>query len=124
MDKITIFNDKKTSSVVMPRIKNIQVGAKEESKSITMASGKIVKDMLGHRATLTATWDYVPADTITKLLTLLRNSAFVWVEYPSPTGKSSGFFDAEYPTLTVFQYKNGQAVWHDVTLTMTAQEVK
>ena len=107
----------------MPRVKDVAVGAKEVANTVTMASGKVVKDVLGYRTTITATWDYVPAAAIVTLLTLMRSSPFLYVEYPSPSGDASGTFEAEYPTLTVFCYKNGVAVWHDVTLTMSAQEV-
>ena len=107
----------------MPRVKDITVGAKEVANTVTMASGKVVKDVLGYRTTVTATWDYVPAATIMALLALMRSTPFLYVEYPSPSGDASGMFEAEYPTLTVFCYRSGVAVWHDVTLTMSAQEV-
>ena len=123
MTQIIISDPDRTTSVTMPRVKDITVGAKEVANTVTMASGKVVKDVLGYRTTITAAWDYVPAATIVALLTLMRSSPFLFVEYPSPSGDASGTFEAEYPTLTVFCYKSGVAVWHDVTLTMSAQEV-
>ena len=107
----------------MPRVKDVAVGAKEVANTVTMASGKVVKDVLGYRTTITAAWDYVPAATIVTLLTLMRSSPFLFVEYPSPSGDASGTFEAEYPTLDVFCYRDGVAVWHNVSLSMEAQEV-
>lgn len=123
MDKIKIYNYEKTHSITMPRIKDITVGAEEESKKTTMASAKIVKDVIGYRPTVSASWDYIPAETIKELITLIRKGTFLWVEYPTPTGDDCGYFDIEYPKCNVFCYKNGIAVWHNVSLEMTAQEV-
>lgn len=123
MDKITIYSTDKSRSITMPRVRDIEVGAEEVSKTITMASGKTVKDILGYRVKITAVWDWIPANLVTDLLDLLKTGAFLWVEYPSPNKSGAGFFSIEYPTLSVFCYKNGIPVWHDMTLSMTAQEV-
>lgn len=124
MDRLIIWNSDRRKSVTMPKIKNIEVGAEEVSRSTTMASGKIVKDVLGMRPTVTATWDWLPASTTSSLVLLLRASPFVYVEYPDPDGTDkAGWFDAEYPVLSVFTYKNGIAVWHSCTLNLTAKEV-
>ena len=123
MDKITISSADRLLSVEMPRVKDIQVGASEVANSVTMASGKVVKDMIGYRTTVQASWDYVPAALLTSLAALLRGGGFFYVEYPSPSGDAEGMFEVEYPTMKVFQFKDGVAVWHGVTLKMTAQEV-
>ncbi len=123
MDKITVYNSGKTSSVILPRTKDISVGAQPVSKSVTMASGKVVKDVIGYRVSIKASWDYIPADTVASLIGILRSNGFNFVEYPSPSGDASGYFEIEYPTMSVFGFKNGIAVWHDVTLSMSAQEV-
>ena len=123
MDKITIYSSDKSHSVTLPRVRDIEVGAEEESKTVTMASGKTVKDILGYRAKVTAVWDWIPADLVTELLNLLKTGAFLCVESPAPSGNGAGFFSIEYPTLSVFCYKNSVPVWHDMTLSMTAQEV-
>lgn len=65
----------------MPRIRDISVGAKEVANVATMASGKVVKDVPGYRAELTAKWDWVPAVTLTALAALLRSGGFFYVEY-------------------------------------------
>ena len=118
-----MYSSDKSHSVTLPRVRDIEVGAEEESKTVTMASGKTVKDILGYRAKVTAVWDWIPADLVTELLNLLKTGAFLWVEYPAPDGSGAGFFSIEYPTLSVFCYRDGIPVWHDMTLSMTAQEV-
>lgn len=123
MDKIRISSADLTTTVEMPRVKDIQVGADEVANTVTMASGRVVKDMIGYRTTVQAKWDYVPAETLTALAVLLRQGGFFFVEYPSPAGDASGMFEIEHPTMAVFQFKNGVAVWHNVKLNMTAQEV-
>lgn len=77
MDKITIYSSDKSHSVTLPRVRDIEVGAEEESKTVTMASGKTVKDILGYRAKVTAVWDWIPADLVTELLNLLKTGAFL-----------------------------------------------
>ena len=123
MDKIKISSADRSVSVEMPHIKDITVAAAEVANTVTMASGKVVKDMIGYRVTIQATWDYVPAAVLTALATLLRSGGFFYVEYPAPTGDAGGMFEIEYPSMSIFAYKNGIAVWHDVKLKMTAQEV-
>ncbi len=132
MDKIKIYSRDKTASVTMPRTKRITVGAREISKSTTMASGKFVKDIIGYRTGITAYWDYVPASAVASLIGILRGNGFFFVEYPSPAGDASGSFEIEYPTMSVFGFKNSVAVWHDVIImvlrhpvlfNMSAQEV-
>ena len=123
MDKIKIASADRSMSVEMPRVKDVVVGAVEVANTVTMASGKVVKDMIGYRATVEAAWDYLPVATLTALATLLRSGGFFYIEYPSPTGVEKGMFEIQYPSMSVFAYKNGEAVWHDVKLKMTAQEV-
>lgn len=111
-------------SVAMPRTRDLQVGGEEVAKEAVMASGRVVKDVLGHRATLTAAWDWVPADTITALSALLRRGGFFQVSYPSPQGTAVGEFSIQFPTMRVFAFRRGVPMWHDVTLTMESREVE
>ncbi len=121
INTITISNG--TTSVTMPRVKAISVGGTEVSKQTEMASGKIVKDLLGYRPSIVAQWDYVPASTITALLTLLKTGCFFTVTYPSPTGDASLVCSIDYPTLGIFAFIDGVPMWHSVTLVMDGQEV-
>ncbi|MDD4688319.1 MAG: hypothetical protein PHE51_01045 [Eubacteriales bacterium] len=123
MDRIVIYNADKSDFITMPRIKKITVGAKEESRRTMMVSGRIVKDILGYRAVIKAEWDYLPVGLAANLTLLLRTNSFVWLEYPSPTGFAEGWFEVGFPSMKVFTYRNGEAVWHDVSLEFTAKEV-
>lgn len=123
MDKIRITSQDGLKTIEMPRVKDVSVGATEVANKVTMASGKVVKDIIGYRATISASWDWVPADTIKALAVLLRGGGFFRVDYPAPSGDAFGIFEIQYPTMTVFGFKNGVAVWHDVKLSMTAQGV-
>jgi hypothetical protein len=123
LDKVSISSQDGTTTITMPRVKSVTVGASEVSKSVTMASGKVVKDMIGFRPTVTAQWDWLPANTISALAKLLASGGFFSVKYPAPAGEASGTFEIDYPTMSVFAYKNGVPVWHDVKLTMTGQGV-
>lgn len=122
MDRIIIYGT--DASITMPRTKAITFGAKEESRKTMMVSGRIVKDIIGYRTVVTAAWDYLPASTVAELTRLLLQNSFVRVEYPSPTGAEIGWFDSDFPTMSVFAYKNGIAVWHNVVLKLTAKEVR
>ena len=83
-----------------------------------------MRDVKGFRAGYKYTWDYVPAATIVSLVTMLRAGGFFTVEYFDVDGvDKTGIFSVDYPTLEVFTYKNGVAVWHNCTLTIKAQGV-
>ena len=84
MTQITISNG--AATITMPRIKKITVGGAEVAKEVTMASGKMVKDVIGHRAVVSAEWDYVPAATMAALINLLRAGGYFTVGYPDPDG--------------------------------------
>lgn len=123
LDKITIYSADKSRSITLPRVRDIEVGAEEESK---IRNDGVRQDGQGHPGLSDKhhrRMDWIPADLVTQLLRLLKSGAFLWVEYPAPGGNGAGFFSIEYPTLSVFWYRSGIPVWHDMTLSMTAQEV-
>ena len=94
------------------------------ANEITMASGKRVKEMIGHRTVITAEWDWLPAKTITDLHALLRQGGYFLVEYPDPAaGDAAGMFSISYPETKIFKFNGTEPRWHGVSLTMTAQEV-
>lgn len=122
LDKIRIYNAE--TSVTMPRTREIKVGGKNEYKERTMASGRKVRDITGHRVEITAEWDYVPASDMAALVALIRTGEFLSVDYPDPTGTDgTGLFGVSVPTPGVFKFINGAPMWHGVSLTLTAQEV-
>lgn len=108
----------------MPRTKTLEVGGGYESQEATMASGKIVRDVLGWRVELSATWEWVPADLLAQVVQLARSGRFVTISYPDPTGQTvSGAFTIEIGSQKIFKFVDGVPVWYNVELTATAQGV-
>lgn len=110
--------------IEMPRTKSIEIGGEYESKETTMASGKIVRDVIGWRTELTAEWEWVPAGLLAQLVPIARSGEFVTIQYPDSTGEdASGVFSIEIGEQKVFKFVNGEPMWYNVELTATAQEV-
>ena len=110
--------------IEMPRTKSIEIGGEYESKETTMASGKIVRDVLGWRTELTANWEWVPAGLLVQLVPIARSGEFVTIQYPDSTGEdASGVFSIEIGEQKVFKFVDGEPMWYNVQLTATAQEV-
>lgn len=108
----------------MPRTKTLEVGGYYESKEATMASGKIVRDVLGWRREITASWEWVPAGLLSQLVPIVRGGAFVQIDYPDSDGKeASGLFAVEIGNQKIFKFVNGVPMWYGVELKATSQEV-
>lgn len=123
MDRIRIYNSDKTDSVLMPRCR-YNIGGEAVQVSTQMASGKLVRDIVGHRRILTASWDWVPDVDIKKLHSFLRSCAPLPVEYHDIVdGPVEGVFVVSYPETGIFKFLGATPMWHGVSLTMTAQEV-
>jgi hypothetical protein len=89
-----------------------------------MASGLRVRDITGFRPGFSYEWDYVPASTITALVTMLRTGGFFTVDYFDTDGTNKqGSFSIDYPSLRIFAFRNGVPVWRDCKLTIKAQGV-
>lgn len=112
-----------STSIAMPEVKAVRVGGREVAKEVTMASGRVVKYVQGHRASVAAEWDWVPAETLAQLAAMLRRGGFFRVDYPAPDGAKTGLFSIRYPTMGIFAFREGVPHWHDVKLTMEAQGV-
>ena len=110
--------------IEMPRTKSIEIGGEYESKETTMASGKIVRDVIGWRTEITAEWEWVPAGLLAQLVPIARSGEFVTIQYPDSTGEdASGVFSIEIGEQKVFKFVGGEPMWYNVELTATAQEV-
>lgn len=108
----------------MPRTRSIEVGGAYESKESTMASGKIVRDIIGWRTELSAEWEWVPAGLLAQLVPIARSGEFVEIQYPDSDGNdASGIFTIEIGSQKIFKFVNGIPMWYNVELTATAQEV-
>ena len=122
ISNIKIYNQ--TEKIEMPKVR-YTLTQEEESEEITMMSGRIVKDILGYRPVIEAEWEWVPAQTIAKLATWIRSGKFLKIEYQDIDGTTKkGLFKFSQPEPEVFTYRRGgTAVWKNVKLKMTAQEV-
>lgn len=110
--------------ITMPRTKTLEVGGEYESKEATMASGKIVRDVIGWRVELTAAWEWLPAGLLAELVPLVRTGGFLEISYPDSTGQTAtGMFAVEIGNQKIFKFKHGEPYWYNVELTATAQEV-
>lgn len=123
MTQITISNG--ATAITMPRTKKVSDAGELIYTESTMASGLRVRDIKGFRPGFRYEWDYVPAATITALVTLLRTGGFFTVDYFDVDGTDKqGSFSVDYPSFEVFTFRNGVPMWHNCTLTIKAQGVE
>ena len=123
MANIQIFDKVNEDWITLPRA-YYSVGSEEVASMIQMASGKLVKDVKGHRKSISAQFSYIPADTVKALSTTLRLGGFHQVMYEDLDGADkTESFTISQPQLTVFKYVNGVAMWAELALEMTGQEV-
>lgn len=112
------------NGIQMPRTRTLEVGGEYEANTATMASGKVVKDIIGWRTILTASWEWLPADILTAIVTAARIGNFVTITYPDVTGKTvSKKFAIEIGNQKIFKFIKDTPMWYNVELTATAQEV-
>ena len=125
MDNIRIFKKNNVDFIDLPRTRSIVYKEEAVVYEVEMASGKIVQDIMGVRPGFTATFDYIPADTLKEILSLLRYGGFFTVLYPTPLGNDEiGTFKIEENAgQKVFKFINGQPMWHGMTLNFTSQVV-
>ncbi|WP_122789361.1 hypothetical protein [Intestinibacillus sp. Marseille-P6563] len=118
MDNIII------GGIAMPCTRSLEIGGYYESKEAIMASGKTVRDVLGWRVELTASWEWVPAGLLAQLVPLVRGGVFVSIDYPDSTGATAtGTFAVEIGSQKIFKFVDGEPMWYGVELTATAQTV-
>lgn len=119
MDKIRI------GTVIMPKPRSLEIGGEVVAKEKTMAAGNLVRDIIGWRVVVTASWEWVPQKTLTAVTELARQCRFVTLDYPDPVdGHASGEFKIEIGNQKVFRYRRGEPYWYNVELKATAREVK
>lgn len=109
----------------MPRTRTLEVGGEDVAREKTMASGKVVRDIIGWRKTVSASWEWLPADTLAEVVALARQCGFVTIEYPDVVnGTVSAKFSIKIGNQKVFKFRNGNPYWYNVELSATAQEVE
>lgn len=103
-----------------------EIGTSEISTSATMASGRLVKDIVGYKDTLNIPVGYLSVEDMSKLRKMIRrNSGYLQISYPAPEGDTTEWFIMDQPTYSAFTYdENGVATWKGVTLTATSVEVQ
>lgn len=112
------------TEVTLPKIKKINVGGEIVKKTVTMASGKEVEEIIGFRPAFTGEWDYVAESTLQSLLTLLKTKSLLTVTYPDPVDTYvTGVYRVSYPQVGIFKYVLGSPMWHGVSIEFSAQEV-
>ncbi len=122
MTQITITDG--TTTIIMPQTRRVAEAGEQVFIEKKMASGALVRDIQGFRPGYTYAWDWVPASTISSLVTMLRGGGFFTVDYFDVDGTDkSGLFAVSYPSFEVFAFRNGVAMWHNCSLTIKAQEV-
>jgi len=122
MTQITISDG--ITTITMPKTRKITASGEIVENETQMASGKMVSAVVGHRATLSVSWDYVPAATMAALTTMLRTGAYLTVGYPDPDGTDkSAKFKISIPSPGIFKFVSGDPMWHGISLSMKAQEV-
>lgn len=118
MDKMII------GGIEMPKTRQIEIGGEVVAKTATMASGKNVMDIVGFRRTISATWEYVPAETLQAIVSLARQGGYIEITYPDSTGgTATGNFEIEIGQQKIFKFVAGVPMWYNVELDATAQEV-
>ena len=122
LDRITIYSNDGVTSVTMPRCRPT-ISTEDVSITATMASGKMVEDLIGTRIAISAKYGYVPAADILTLQRIVREGGFHRVTAPGVDGDIDAKFKITPPSYDVFKYIDGVPMWCNVTLKMTAQEV-
>nr|DAJ90238.1 MAG TPA: hypothetical protein [Bacteriophage sp.] len=112
------------AGIELPRTRKFEIGGEVEAKEATMASGRIVKDIIGWRLRISATWEWVPAGLFAQLVPIVRSGEFVKIEYPDSSGENAtGIFSIEIGNQKIFKFINGEPFWYNIELIATAQEV-
>ena len=122
MERIKIYSLDGATSVTLPRCRPV-LSYQDETISAKMASGKMVEDVVGLRPVLQASYGYIPAEDMAKLNAMVLEGGFHRVEAPGIGADLGGNFKITPPSYEVFKYINGEPMWCNVSLTLTAQEV-
>lgn len=110
--------------VTMPTTKNITHGGELEGVETTMSDGTKKTDVVGFRLAVTYSYTYIPAEDLATLHKLLRSGKYFSCTYLDVDNvEKTAVFSISYPQTSVFMYKNGVAVWHNATITLSSKEV-
>lgn len=118
MDNIII------SGIAMPSTTSLEISGEIEAKDVTMASGKIVRDVIGWRTKLTAKWEWLPVGVLSQVVSVARSGGFASITYPDPSGITiTANFQIEIGSQKIFRFVSCSPYWYNVDLVALAQEV-
>ena len=113
------------TNVEFPYTTKITHSGDLEGTASVMADGTETFDVVGFRGKVTYRYDYVPQSVFDVLMPLLRQHRYLFatvLDIDNVEKKSR--YSIAYPTAEAFKLtKDGGAVWHNVTITLTAKEV-
>lgn len=94
--------------------------------SVTMASGREVRDVIGYKDSLKLPLGYLTLEQVNTLRDMIKNnSGLLQISYPTPNGDVTDWFIVNQPTYTSFGYNDdGVAIWKGVTINCTQVEVQ
>lgn len=94
--------------------------------SVTMASGREVRDVIGYKDNLKLPLGYLTLDQVNLLRNMIKNNnGLLQISYPTPNGDVTDWFIVNQPTYTSFGYNDeGVAIWKGVTINCTQVEVQ
>lgn len=112
------------NSVMLREDSIFEITHEEVGTTKQMASGKIVRDVVGYRPVLNIPVGYLSVEDVRKLKQIINSGEFATVEFPGLDGDASGSFIIAPPIYKGVIYgDNGVDVWIGMQLTCRAQEV-
>lgn len=124
MPNLKIYDYAQSTSVEMPYTRRITPSFERVVNRNEMASGKVVFDVKGYRKIVVAEYEAIDNTTLLALNALIQNNSLFYIEYPNDiTGATeSGYYTLEAKK-PIFKVLKGCAMWYNLALTFTAQEV-
>lgn len=114
-----------TSTVTLLRNLEFTISNEVVGTKATMASGKIVMDIVGVRTKLNIPTGYLSKQDVSTLKNMILKSQILKVTYPDTDGDVTGEFVCEPLELKSFAYDDdGVSAWYGVTLKMTGVDVE
>ncbi len=119
---ITITNGFDTVAL-LPGIK-FSIQPKRIAQSATMASGRVVMDIVGYKNVLTIPTGWLPSDRLYVLIDMIKKNPYLTVEYPWLMEWKTGVFVFELPEIVAFRYDDNGCDSFGVKLEAEQAEVE
>ncbi len=112
------------TTITFPTTKRIQHGGELEGAETVMSDGTLVFDVTGFRKNIKYSWDYIPQSVFDAFIPLLRKHKYFSCTYLDiDNTEKTAMFKIEYPTPEAWKLTANGAIWHNVSLNMTAKDV-